>query len=304
MNVTVIIPTFNGEKELSSLLPALAHQNIDFELLIIDSSSTDGTIPLAKKYADRVIRIPQVKFDHGGTRTLAAKEARGDILVFMTQDALPAHHDALQRLVHALKKQDIGAVYGRQLPYPDTSVFGTHLRLFNYPEEASYVRRFHDKEIYGIKTAFLSDSFAAYKKDALEEIGWFKDGLILGEDMHAAARLLMKGYGVAYCSEAKVYHAHSYSITEEFKRYFDTGVFHNNERWILDTYGHTKGEGGRYVRSEFKFLLSRYAYLHIPAFFIRNAAKYLGYKLGVNYHRLPKSWRQRLSMHPEWWNNR
>jgi rhamnosyltransferase len=302
MKVTVIIPTFNGEKELLALLPALKQQSIMFELLIIDSSSSDGTGELAKEYADRYIQIPAASFDHGGTRTLAAKEASGEILVFLTQDAIPASENTIETLVNRLSSPHIAAAYGRQLPLAGTSLFGTHLRLFNYPPKASYLRTFEDKERYGIKTAFLSDSFAVYRKSALEQIGWFKNGLILGEDMYAAAKLLMEGYTVAYCADAEVYHAHSYTLLEEFKRYFDTGVFHSKESWLLETFGKTDGEGLRYIRSELRYLLARKAYLKLPEFIVRNGMKFVGYKIGRHFDSLPKGLIRHLSMHPSWWD--
>ncbi len=191
-------------------------------------------------------------------------------------------------------------MYGRQIPYDDASLFGKHLRYFNYPD-TSYVRTLQDKDKYGIKTAFLSDSFASYRKSALHKIDYFKDGLIVGEDTYAGAKMLMKNFSLGYCAEAKVYHSHSYTVVEEFKRYFDIGVFHKNEHWILETFGKAEGEGGKYVKSEFQYLLTQHVYWKIPAFFIRNGMKYLGYKLGYHYQSLPSFLIRRFSMHKLWW---
>jgi rhamnosyltransferase len=301
MKLSVIIPTYNAKEELSQLLLRLEEQTISFELIIIDSSSTDGTTELAYSCADKVIIIEQKDFDHGKTRTLAAKEASGDILLFLTQDALPVKKTTLETLIHTLEDPSIGAVYGRQLPKKESSLFGSHLRYFNYPE-TSYVRYYEDRIYYGIKTAFLSDSFAAYRKEALKTIGWFKDGLIVGEDMYAGANLLQHGYAIAYCTEAEVYHAHNYTPIQEFQRYFDIGVFHTREVWLLDTFGKTEGEGGRYVRSELNYLLKKHAYFLIPEFLIRNSMKFIGYKLGKQYQKLPKKLVKTLSMHTSWWD--
>jgi len=112
---------------------------------------------------------------------------------------LPYNNTAIETLVNTLKDPDTGAVFGRQIPKQDTSLFGKHLRYFNYPEY-SYHRILKDKEKYGIKTAFFSDSFSAYKKRVLEDVGWFKNNLIVGEDMHIAAWTLsvkQKGKGNA-----------------------------------------------------------------------------------------------------------
>ena len=300
MKVSVIIPTYNAEPYLSTLLAALQKQTLTFELIIIDSSSTDKTIEIAQEYSDNIITIPQSEFDHGGTRTKAAKLASGDILIFLTQDALPYDETTLEKIIICFQDSKIAAAYGRQIPYKETSIFGKHLRVFNYPAN-SYVRTLADKTKYGIKTAFLSDSFAAYRKSAMKEVDWFKDGLILGEDSHIATKLLLAEYTLAYIAEAQVYHSHSYTHFEEFSRYFDIGVFHSNEHWILQTFGKAEGEGGKYVKSEFNYLLQHKAYLRIPEFFVRNGLKYMGYKLGRNYKVFPKSIVKILSMHPSWW---
>jgi len=301
MNLSVIVPTYNAKDLLTELLSRLRTQSIDFELVIIDSSSTDGTAELAKGAADTFLSIPKHIFDHGGTRTIAAKAAKGELLLFLTQDALPANNHTLEDLFRAFDDPMLGAVFGRQLPYESTSLFGKHLRYFNYPEN-SYTRTFADKERYGLKTVFFSDSFSAYRRSVLAEVGWFKDGLIVGEDMHIVAKIILAGYNVKYSADAKVYHAHSYTVLEDFNRYFDTGVFHACEPWLVETFGKAEGEGMRYIKSELHFLLKKGTYSKIPEFVIRNGLKYLGYSLGKHYKKLPKSIAQKLSMHPLWWN--
>jgi len=303
MTISVIIPTYNAEKYLPTLLEKLKQQTLSFELIIIDSSSEDDTVKIATSYTDNVITIPTHEFDHGGTRTKVAKVAKGDIIVFLTQDALPYDDTAIERLVESFHDIDVAASYGRQLPYESTSLFGKHLRDFNYTS-VSYKRTMEDTKVYGIKTAFLSDSFAAYKKSVLEELGWFKDGLILGEDTYVGAKVIMAGHSIYYNAEAQVYHSHSYTLLEEFRRYFDIGVFHKNESWILDTFGKAEGEGMKYVKSELKFLMHHNAYVKIPEFFMRNGLKYIGYKLGQRYNSLPVKLSKNLSMHKRWWDKK
>lgn len=301
MKISVIIPTYNAEKYLPLLLENLKQQTITFELIIIDSSSTDNTVNIAKKYTKNIMTIPKLEFDHGGTRTKAAKTATGDIIVFLTQDALPCHTNSLEILLKAFEEPSISAVYGRQIPYAHTNIFGKHLRLFNYPK-TSYVRTAADKNIYGIKTTFLSDSFAAYRKVVMKEVNWFKDGLIVGEDGYIGAKIILAGYSLAYVAAAEVYHSHSYSLKEEFQRYFDIGVFHKREQWILDEFGKAEGEGRKYVTSELHYLFTHHAYHRVPEFFIRNGMKYLGYKLGQNYKSFPLKLTKKLSLHHLWWD--
>ena len=303
MKISIIIPTYNAQNYLVALFESFKNQSIkNYELVIIDSSSKDKTVEIAKKYTENIIVIPQSEFDHGGTRAKAAQIAKGEIIVFLTQDALPADVFAIENILKVFEDEDIAAAYGRQLSYKDTNLFGKHLREFNYPD-VLHVRSKEDINKYGLKTAFLSDSFAAYRKNALKSIGWFKSDLILGEDTYAGAKMILADYKLAYVADAQVYHSHSYTIWQEFKRYFDIGVFHKCESWILDSFGKAEGEGMKYIKSELNYLFSHGAWYLLPQWFMRNGMKFLGYKLGQKYEKLPKWLVKRLSMHHRWWDN-
>ena len=301
MKISIIIPTYNAINSMVALLDSIRVQSMkDDELIIIDSSSKDATVEIAKKYTDNIVVIPQNEFDHGGTRAKAAQMAQGDILVYLTQDVLLFDEFTLENIVKVFKDEKVGAAYGRQLSYEDTNLFGKHLREFNY-KDTSYVRDKSEIRQFGLKTAFLSDSFAAYRKSALESIGLFKNGLILGEDTYAGAKMILAGYKLVYTADAKVYHSHSYTVLEEFKRYFDIGVFHKCENWILKDFGKAEGEGLKYIKSEVNYLLRNGAWYLLPEFFVRNGMKYLGYKLGQKYEKLPMWMIKKMSMHHKWW---
>lgn len=303
MKLALVIPLYNAAAYLPLLLPMLAKwvKRAERELLFVDSSSTDGTAAMVTEAGlGRILCIDSRNFDHGGTRAWAAQQVNAEVVVFMTQDALPVSVDDIDRLVRAFDDPLVAAVYGRQLPYANCHLFGRHLRQFNYGER-SYVRGLEDTAEYGIKTAFLSNSFAAYRRSALEDIGWFKDGLILGEDSYAGGKLLLAGHKLAYVAEAEVYHSHNYTVWQEFKRYFDIGVFHTMESWLLEEFGKPEGEGMRYVRSEWNTLRAENAWQLLPSFVLRNGMKWLGYKLGKQYRHLPTWLVPCLSMHHRWW---
>ncbi|TQV64340.1 MAG: glycosyltransferase family 2 protein [Sulfurovum sp.] len=300
--ISIIIPTYNAENYLLNLLESLQNQNLNgYEIIVIDSSSKDKTVEIAKQFTENIIVIPQGEFDHGGTRVKAAQIAKGDIVVFLTQDALPYDEFTIENIIKVFSDEKVGAAFGRQLSYEGTNLFGKHLRVFNYGEN-SYIRDKNDISKYGIKTAFLSDSFAAYRRSALESIGWFKSDLILGEDTYAGAKMILGDYKLAYMAEAKVYHSHSYTVWQEFKRYFDIGVFHKCESWILESFGKAEGEGLKYIKSEVKYLLGHGAWYLLFEWFVRNSMKYLGYKLGQKYKKLSMWMIKKLSMHHRWWD--
>ena len=301
MKISVIIPTYNGQNYLTNLLTNLQSQSIEFfELIIIDSSSKDETVNIANKYTENIIIIPQNEFDHGGTRAKAAAIAKGEILVFLTQDALLFDEFSIEYMIKVFDDEEVSAAYGRQLSYKNTNLFGKHLRKFNYPDK-TVIKTKEDISIYGIKTAQLSNSFAAYRKSVLLETGNFKDNLILGEDVYTGAKMILSGYKLVYSANAKVYHSHSYTVWEEFKRYFDIGVFHKCESWILKEFGKAEGEGMKYIKSEVKYLLDNGAWYLLPEFIVRNGMKYLGYKMGQNYEKAPMWMIKKFSMHHRWW---
>jgi rhamnosyltransferase len=165
-------------------------------------------------------------------------------------------------------------------------------------------RSYDDRRKYGLKTVFVSNSFAAYKKELLKKVGYFQDGLIFGEDTCTVGRLLLNGYAVEYVSEAMVYHSHNYSLPEEFKRHFDIGVLHSSENWLLQEYGNAESHGGSYVKSAVLYYLQNGVWYLLPDLFVRCGVKYIAYKLGRGYKRLPDVLRQRFSMNPFWWNKK
>ena len=299
---SIIIPTYNASKHLPSLLSSIQSQTIkDYEILIIDSSSTDNTVEIADSCNARVIKIAKAQFDHGGTRTLAAKQALGKILIYLSQDVLFFDNEGLENIIKPIETdENIAAVFGRQLPCKDASVFAEHLRLFNYPEN-SYVSGLSDREKHGLRTIFFSNSFAAYRKSALEQIGFFKEGLIFGEDTYAAAKLLLDNKKIAYAASAKVFHSHNHTICQDFRRYFDMGVFHKNENWLLKEFGKAEGQGKKYIKSEFAFLKKRKRLILLPEFVLRIFAKFFGYQLGRHYVCLPAALNRKLSLNRSWW---
>jgi rhamnosyltransferase len=273
----------------------------DFELIVIDSSSNDNTVDIAKSYNAKTTVIEKSEFGHGRTRTLAAEQAKGEILVFFSQDAKPCDKVAIENLIKPIEEDNqIAASYGRQLPAPDVSVFAQHLRLFNYSEK-SHVRQLSDRNKYGIEIAFISNSFAAYRRSDLASIGYFKGELIFGEDTYAAAKLLLKGKKIAYAADAKVYHSHNYSVGQEFRRYFDMGVFHRSEDWLLKKFGKVEARGVKYSKSEIAFLMEQKRLDLLPQFVLRILVKYLAYKMGQQFTYLPKHINKQFSMNKEWW---
>jgi rhamnosyltransferase len=296
----LIVPTLNAALDWPKFSSALLTCAASDEVLIVDSSSIDGTGDLARAMGLRVHTILRAEFDHGGTRQLAV-ELLPDVefLVFLTQDAVIADPAAIRNLLKAFDDPTVAVAFGRQVPRVGATPIEAHARLFNYPAQSG-VRTLVSRDQVGFKTIFISNSFAAYRRDALMAVGGFPRDVIFGEDTITAAKLLMSGWKIAYVAEARVYHSHSYTWTQDFKRYFDIGVLHARESWLLREFGSTGGEGGRFVRSELRYLWPRHWWL-IPSALIRTALKLTGYRLGRIEKKLSVRWKRRLSMHTRFW---
>lgn len=303
-SISVIIPTLNAGLNLAALLNALEEQTREAtEIIVVDSESTDDTVTISRCYGCKTLNVSRRDFGHGETRTIAAENAAGDLLVYFTQDVVPCNKNAIENLVKDFRDDCVGAAFGRQVAYMSDSFFARHLRQFNYPSN-SYERVLGDKESLGLKTVFFSNSFAAYKREVLKKVDYFQSGLIFGEDTCAAARILLNGYRIVYAAEASVFHSHNYTIRQDFKRYFDMGVFHRNEDWLLKQFGNAEDQGVKYIKSEFKSLLKERAFGLLPEFVLRNIMKFLGYKLGMQYANIPENISRRFSMNQVWWDKR
>ncbi len=297
----LVMPTYQSATYINQLFASLTMQSIQIPILIIDSSSTDGSLEKWQDLGVKTHVIPKAEFNHGKTRQLALNLVDADIYIYLTQDAILADTNTLENIISAFNNPEIGCAYGRQLPHEGAGLLGAHLRSFNYPEKSD-LRSINDVERLGIKTCANSNSFAAYRKTALVQIGGFPDRVIMGEDIIAAAKMLKAGWKIYYCAESRVFHSHDYSVMQDFKRYFDIGVFHQEEHWILDLFKSPQKLGASYVKSEINFCLKYKKSGMIFISLIHSGMKYLGYHLGRKYKLLPLWLRQKFSMHKFYWD--
>ena len=280
MNCGLIIPTLNAGEQFKKLLAQISAQTLPTKKLIVDSESTDGTIELAKSFGLDVITIPRRSFNHGATRQFALEKILPlDVIIFLTQDVLLRDDESLAKLVKIFDEdKSVGLSYGRQLPHDNATNEAAILRAFNYPPE-SQLRSFDDRKIYGLKTAFASNSFAAYRVAALQSVGGFPSNVPLCEDMYVAAKMLLAGWKIFYEASAQVYHSHNYTAAQEFRRYIRIGKFHAQENWIRETFGSAEGAGKKFVLMKLSMLAKKNPLDCVGAVF-RDAAKFFGYRIG------------------------
>jgi glycosyltransferase involved in cell wall biosynthesis len=280
MNISVIIPTLNAGRLIGQLLSGLLSQDLrPGEIIVIDSSSEDSTVDIAKKTGVSTRVIARDAFNHGKTRNQAALTASGDILVFMTQDALPVNNTLLRELTAPLQEPDIAATYARQIPRPDAPLLEVFTRHFNYPEHAS-VKSLNDLKQLGIKTFFSSNVCSSMKKELFIKVGMFPESVRANEDMVITAKYIINGYKVAYVPEAMVIHSHNYSLLRQYRRYYNIGSSIRGNRWMLD-YAHAEGEGMKFIQEQIRFVVKKHTFHLIPYIFFESLAKFLGFRMGL-----------------------
>lgn len=280
MKVSVIIPTLNAERWIARQLDSLLSQTVDAEKIVIDSGSTDATCALVRARADcvRLLEIPNEKFDHGGTRDYALRQSTGDIVCFLTQDALPTDERCLEKLLAAFSAPDVAAVYGRQIAYPDAPEYERLTRLFNYPDQPR-VWREEDIPRFGVKAYFFSDVCSAYRREAYLAVGGFDTPILSNEDMMMAAKLLHAGYALAYAPKAAVYHSHRYTLRQEYRHNVRIGRVMEQYRDRLSG-AKADAEGWRMLRFVGGGLAQEKRIGELMGFFARVCVRLIGNRVG------------------------
>lgn len=325
MKIDVIIPVYHPKKEFRTLLKMLFLQTVKPSKIILMNTqdSKEDTKELVewlsletKKKTFKSVannsNCPEIEikccpvkkeeFDHGRTRHLGAMKSDADYLLFMTQDAVPADYQLIERLMEALLEENTAVVYARQLAKEDAGIIEAYTRIFNYP---STKLRKTKKDIVtmGIKAYFCSDVCAMYRRDIYEQMGGFSFPIIFGEDMLFAAKLLQEGYAINYAADAKVIHSHEYTCFQQFQRNFDIGVAQAEHPEVYALLPAEK-EGIRLVKQTFQFLTSRRNYWMAIYLLFQSGAKYIGYLLGKKYWFLPKKLLPFLSSNTQYWKDR
>jgi rhamnosyltransferase len=233
-SVTVAIPVRDGGGLLAGTLAALERQSVEHELLVCDSGSRDGSVDVVRSHGARVLEIEPSRFSHGGTRNLLMREAHGEHVALLTQDAEPADERWLERLLGGFELgEDVGIVYGPYRPRADASA-AVRIELERWfrslsPDGTPQVeRQLPVAELIG-RRGFFTDANACIACAAWERVP-FRE-VAYAEDRLLAIDMLRAGYGKAFVPAAAVLHSHEYSSLQQLRRSFDEG------RGLREVYG-------------------------------------------------------------------
>ncbi|MGN0297593.1 MAG: glycosyltransferase family 2 protein [Lachnospiraceae bacterium] len=302
--VDVIIPTYKPDQKYVRLLQMLQKQSYPIQKIIV--MNTEKDFYRSKLYPEienlEVHHIKFADFNHGGTRNQAVRMSNADIVVCMTQDAIPKDQYLIENLIKAFENEKVAAAYARQLPAEDCNDIERYTRQFNYPEK-SRIKTKKDLPVLGVKTYFCSNVCAAYRRDIYEAQGGFPVDTIFNEDMIFAGFLIQKGYAVAYMADAKVVHSHNYSGIQQLKRNFDLAVSQKQFGEIFDGIK-SESEGIKLVKNTASWLKSQKKYIKIFYLVYISGCKYIGYLLGKHYKSLPKALILKLTANRAFWKNK
>ena len=306
MLIDVIIPTYKPDHTFKRLVEMLEKQTVKINKIIVMNTEEKymealhiGTRFLAEHKNLSIFHLSKKEFDHGKTRNRGASKSEADILVFMTQDAVPADEYLIENIIKPFENPKVACSYARQLPALDATVTERLTRAFNYPDKSSLKGK-KDLDRLGIKTYFCSNVCCAYKAEIFRELKGFVNHTIFNEDMIYAAKVVENNYRIAYAADAKVVHSHNYSGKQQFHRNCDLGVSQAQHPEVFEGIS-SESEGIRMVKDTIKKLKEAGAGKEIPGYIYTTGCKFIGYRLGRAYKKLPGWLVMKCTMSPYYW---
>jgi rhamnosyltransferase len=297
IKVSVLLLTKDAGCDLELVLPALFGQKSDppFEVIAVDSGSTDGTLDVLRRFPVRLERIPAETFHHARTRNFAASLASGEILIFLSQDAIPASEEWLSTMISNFSDPGVGAVYGRQLPRPGSSLEREDTLDTLYGQDRIVKDPGHRNGL-GYRFYHFSDVNAAIRRSVWEQVR-FPEELSVFEDLGIAKGILDRGWKIVYEPKSSVLHSHSHTAFGLFKRYFDIGYTLKLLK-IWDSPGTRKSvlrDGWRLLKNKVKRVGNKDSDGPAAKGIRQDIAKSVGLFLGLNQSYLPLVVKKRLS---------
>ena len=297
LDASIVLLTKNAGGELKSLLGAVHAQKYSarFEVIAVDSGSTDGTLGILEGFHVPVTHIPPDQFHHARTRNLAANLTRGRILIFLSQDAIPADDGWLAAMIANFEDSSVGAVYGRQLPKPGSSMERRDVFDTIYGDQ-KIVKDPANGNGMGYRFFHFSDANAAIRRSVWATVR-FPEDLKVFEDLGIAKLILDSGWKIVYEPRAAVFHSHTHTTLGLLKRYFDIGYTLKLLR-IWDAPGSRQSlirDGWKLLSGKLGSMRNKTTARVARRGLEQDLAKSVGLFLGLNQNRLPLAVKRRLS---------
>ncbi len=294
---SISILTKNEERNIGDCLEAIYGQKGvgSFEVILVDSGSTDATLEIARGYPIRIEQIPAHAFHHARTRNFAASLGKGPVLINLSGDAVPASDAWLYNMLANFSDAGVGAVYGRQLPKPGSTMERCDTFDTVYGDQKIVKDPAHRNGM-GYRFYHFSDVNSAIRRSVWEAAP-YPENLKMFEDLAIAKRILDAGWKIVYESEAPVFHSHHYSTSQLFKRYFDIG-YTLRELEIWDAPGTRSSllrDMSKLLSRQISRVKNRGMREQAPRVVGQSFAKSAGFLLGLNQRYLPLALKRHLS---------
>jgi rhamnosyltransferase len=309
--ISVIILVKNGEATLEEVLRGVFSQKVEdeFEVVAIDSGSTDDSKEILERFPVRLKEIPPETFNHGETRNLGVSLSQGGYLVYLTQDALPGDETWLERLLDPLKKDPrVAGAYSSHRPRKDCPLMERR-QILQTELTSGKTKRVNaavgNPEYQWNPYPFIwfSNTSSCIRREIWEEFPFRK--IDFAEDQDWAKRVLEAGYKTVYVPDSIVIHSHHYRPAKNFRRHFE------HAKAMRETFG--KEEFPQFkaifsatrqsVKADFQFFRSEagrgrgfYRWFFPSLFWYLSA--FTGLWLGTHLEKIPLKLREKLSLQP------
>lgn len=287
MKASIIIPTKNGGSRFERTLKAIFENSLDggFEVIVIDSGSTDGTLDVVRRYPVRLYEIPPHEFGHGKVRNSGARLSEGEFLIFLSQDAIPASNNWLSSLIASFNNDiNIAGVYGKQLPDGDNPM-ETFFLLNTYGERYEVKSLPSHTDMPSLRDIFFSNVNSAIRKRVWHDIP-LSESVNMSEDQEWSKRALLAGYRIAYVPDAPVYHSHNYGIVSIFKRNYGSGF--SLRGLVKERVAPTLKRTLLYLTRELAYIRRTSGMAKVPYALIYELSRHIGFLAGSILARLKK----------------
>jgi glycosyltransferase involved in cell wall biosynthesis len=260
-SVSIVIRCKNEEQFIGATLEKIFAQDISvsYEVLLIDSGSTDNTLEIARRYPVSIFSIPSESFTFGYALNYGIERAKGSIICLLSAHCMPADDRWLYELISPIIGDNADATYGCQLPIRGINPFEEVSLSRHFPEEGKASGRV---PFSNANCAFLKAMWLAVKFD--EQLPSWEDYLWY--------HLLQKEYVFVYTARAAVYHTHRFSLKKTGQRAFRDGRAFRmfKERYHIDLVNDTCPT----VLSKFQTAIGNLS-VHVRYFQRKGYAKYI-----------------------------